>query len=315
MGSSINRRDLLATLAGLTTLPFLGSAAAANGNEIGNFRYVYSDPDLRRQFLDFLTNVFHLFPEDEFHNVLTRLIQNLSSDEHIYAALQSELDEIKPFLGALRYAIPALNKQKAIMGDQTLMLLDTERRYDGHLEIGSTGRYVGALEDRLDIGGDVFLLHTAEPGYGPEDIVERGQLARVGTYVEMGDYSTDFSRIIPPNSLDLVTVFIGFHHCPVATRTAFISAVRDLIRPGGRLILRDHDAHNEDVWRIAALAHDTFNAGTDESWQFNADERRNFYSLAYIIDFLENLGLRHDGQLFFQRGDPTRNGLTAFTRV
>lgn len=315
MKSCMNRREFLAACAALSAWPLVGQASVTSGDAVGNFRYVYADPNLRSQFFDFLTNVFHLFPEDGFHDILIRLSQADVSDQEVYAALQFELDEIKPFLGALRYAIPALNKQKAIMGDQTVMLLDNERRYDGHLEIGSTGRYVSTLEKRLDLVGDVFLLHTVEPGYGAEDIVERGQVAKIGTHIDMGDYSTDFANVIPPKSLDLVTVYIGFHHCPVDDRKAFISAVRDRLRPGGRLVLRDHDVHNEDIRRIAALAHDTFNAGTEESWQFNADERRNFYSLQYIIQFLEGLGLRHDRQLYFQHGDPTRNALTAFTRV
>ncbi len=54
----------------------------------------------------------------------------------------------------------------------------------------SSGRYISVLEDRLDIAGDIFLLHTAEGGYGPEDIVERGQLTRIGTHIDMGNYST-----------------------------------------------------------------------------------------------------------------------------
>jgi SAM-dependent methyltransferase len=237
------------------------------------------------------------------------------TDQQVYLALQEELGGIKPFLGAFRYAIPALKKQKAIMADQTVMLLDPDARYEGHLEIGSTGRYISVLEDRLDIVGDIFLLHTQKGGYGPEDIVERGQLAKIGTHIDMGAYSTDFANIIPKGSLDLVTVYIGFHHCPINKREEFISSVRDVIRPGGKLILRDHDAHNEDMRRIAALAHDTFNAGIDESWQYNENELRNFYSLRFIIDYLEDLGLKHNGQLFFQRGDPTRNGLTGFTKV
>jgi hypothetical protein len=81
------------------------------------------------------------------------------------------------------------------------------------------------------------------------------------------------------------------------------------------LILRDHDARNEDLWRIAALAHDTFNAGIDESWQFNRNELRNFYSLRFITEYLQDVGFKHGGQVYFQRGDPTRNGLTAFTKV
>jgi len=276
-------------------LPFTGRALAGASDSIdaavGNFRYIYSNPELRRDFLDFLTNVFHLYPEQDFHDVLIKLSTVDASDEQVYVALQEELSDIQPFLGVFRYAIPALKKQKAIMADQTQMLLHPESRYEGHLEIGSTGRYISVLEDRLDIVGDIFLLHTEEGGYGPEDIVERGQISKIGTHIDMGNYTTEFARVIPKNSLDLVTVYIGFHHCPIAKREEFISSVIDVIRPGGKLILRDHDAHNEDMWRMAALAHDTFNAGIDETWQFNEGELRNFYSLRFIIDYLEDLGL------------------------
>ncbi len=313
----INKREFLQGLVALLTVAATrgGVAGTVSGGDVGNFEYVYSNPELRRDFLDFLTNVFHLYPEQKFHNVLVRLSKPGTSDREVYAALKKELDEIQPFLGALRYAIPALSKQKAIMTEQTLKLLDPEARYEGHLEIGSTGRYIGALEDTLDIRGDVFLLHTHEAGYGPEDIVERGQLGKIGEYIDLNDYSPRLASNIPQSSLDLVTVYIGFHHCPTSKRRTFISSVRDVIRPGGTLILRDHDAHNEDLRRTAALAHDTFNAGTDETWRFNASELRNFYSLQFIIDYLEDLGFRHRGKVLFQPGDPTRNGLTAFTRV
>ena len=66
---------------------------------------------------------------------------------------------------------------------------------------------------------------------------------------------------------------------------------------------------------MAALAHDTFNAGTEESWQFNADELRNFYSIRFIIDLVEDTGFRNNNKLLFQPGDPTRNALTAFTKI
>ena len=234
--------------------------------DIGNFRYIYSDPLLREEFLAFLTNVFHLYPEQELQETLARLAVSLDTDRQVYEALQEEMEDLSPFLGAFRYAIPALKKQKQIMASQTLMLVDPNATYDGHLEIGSTGRYIGILEDKLNITGDVFLLHTQEAGYGPEDILDRGQLAKIGTHIDMGNYSTEFANIIPHNSLDMVTVFIGFHHCPLETRESFISSVRDVIRPGGTLILRDHDCRDEDSWRMAALAHDTFNAGTDETW-------------------------------------------------
>ncbi len=315
----MNRRNFIAALGALLTIPVTGKVLADAmfniDNEIGNFRYIYSNPELRHEFLNFLTNVFHLYPEHEFHEALIKLTKPGVSDEEVYKALLAELDEIRPFLGALRYAIPALKKQKEIMADQTLTFLDTEVRYDGYLEIGSTGRYISVLENRLDIAGDIFLLHTKEGGYGPEDIVERGQLTKIGEHVEMGDYSSEFTKTIPKDSLDLVTVYIGFHHCPLEKRREFISSVFRVISPGGKLILRDHDAHNEDMWRTAALAHDTFNAGIEQSWQINRNEVRNFYSLEFIIKYLEDLGLKYDGQTHFQPGDPTRNGLMGFTKV
>ena len=315
----MNRRECIAQLGALlaATLspPVFASSAITRSEGIGNFRYIYSNPQLKREFLDFLTNVFHLYPEQELHATLSRLAMSGDTDQQVYEALQAELGDLNPFLGAFRYAIPALVKQKKIMAGQTLQLVDPDARYDGHLEIGSTGRYIGILENKLDITGDVFLLHTRDAGYGPEDIVDRGQLAKIGTHIDMGNYSTEFANIIPHNSLDMVTVFIGFHHCPLETRRQFVSAVRDVIRPGGVLILRDHDCHDEDSWRMAALAHDTFNAGTEESWQFNADELRNFYSIRFIIDLVEDIGFRNNNRLLFQPGDPTRNALTAFRKI
>jgi SAM-dependent methyltransferase len=315
----MNRRDCISGLGALLATAmhpraFAGAPINLSAN-VGNFRYIYSDPLLREEFFGFLVNVFHLYPEVELQQALTRLATSNDTDEQVYEALQQEMGDLSPFLGAFRYAIPALKKQKQIMAAQTLTLVDPDATYDGHLEIGSSGRYISILEDQLDITGDVFLLHTREAGFGPEDIVDRGQLAKIGMHIDMGDYSTEFANIIPHNSLDMVTVFIGFHHCPLAKREAFVSSVRDVLRPGGTLILRDHDCHDEDSWRIAALAHDTFNAGTNESWQTNANELRNFYSMRFIIAYVEAIGFRNNDQLLYQPGDPTRNGLTAFTKI
>lgn len=274
----MRRRQFIAGLCATLATPvtaLLPRSVLAQGSTPGNFDYVYSNPRLRETFLDFFTNVFHLYPEQEVHAALKELVKPGASDQQVYAAFQSALDDLRPFLGALRYAIPALKKQKAEMAAQTLQLVDADARYEGHLEIGSTGRYVSVLEDELNLAGEVFLLHTQEPGFGVEDIVERGRFSKIGTFVDMQDYSPAFANVIPRGSLSMVTVYIGFHHCPLQKREAFIGAVRDVMRPGGTLILRDHDVVNEDMKRIAALAHDTFNAGTDESWRFNQAELRN----------------------------------------
>lgn len=311
---NISRREYLkCCLASLALLPIKPLFASTQTS--GNFRYIYGQADLRDSFHAFYRNVFHLYPEDEFHRLVMKLTKSYESDHDIYLALQNSLPEIKPWLASLRYALPALAKQKQEMKTQTLHLLGERRHFEAYMEIGTTGRYIDSLEESLQVDGPVYLLHTTPAGFGPEDIIERGQLGRIGQFLDMGRYDTSFIQQIGNRSLDLVTVYIGFHHCPLSKRDEFISAVSESLKPGGKLILRDHDAHNEDTWRVAALAHDTFNAGTGQSWISNRDEVRNFYSLDYIINYLQARGLRYDGEVLYQAGDPTRNGLMSFTRV
>lgn len=317
----LNRREFIKRLSLL-----LGSAALWQGSlgaatvseqasQTGNFNYIYSDPVLRQEFFDFLVNVFHLYPENELHELIGALTEAHHDDQAIYQQLQSEIKDIKPFLSELRYAVPALFKQKSVMTQQTLQFLDPDKKYNGYLEMGSTGRYIGRLENKLKIKDDVFLLHTEKPGYSPLDILDREQIPKIGEFIDMGNYSSQFAQAIPSNSLDIVTVYIGFHHCPLEKREEFITSICDLLRPGGKLILRDHDAHNEDMRRMAALAHDTFNAGTNETWSTNQYELRNFYSMEFIVRYIEKIGLKHEGTVLFQEGDPTRNGLTSFIKV
>ena len=48
--------------------------------EVTNFRTVYSDPKLRRRFYLFLQNVFHLYPEDRFHQLIGEVASRYDSD-------------------------------------------------------------------------------------------------------------------------------------------------------------------------------------------------------------------------------------------
>lgn len=317
---NIERRrilQLLGSLFGVSLLPstrFLADIPVASLPQ-GNFHYIYSRPELKREFMNFMINVFHLFPEMELHSLIALLTDQYQDDREIYVKLQSGLSQLKPFLADLRYSVPALRHQKQIMQQQTVQLVDTSKKYHGYLEIGSTGRYLDTLEEKLSILGDVFFVHTADASYSMADMIDRGQISKAGKFIDMGDYATTFASIIPKNSLDIVTVYIGFHHCPIPKRQEFISAVRDVLKPGGRLILRDHNAHNEDMLRMAALAHDVFNAGTEQSWDYNQRELRNFYSLEFITTYVGKLGFKHDGKILYQNGDPTLNALTAFTKV
>lgn len=83
----------------------------------------------------------------------------------------------------------------------------------------------------------------------------------------------------------------------------------------GRLIVGDHDVHDQNMWQLIALAHDVFNMGTKESWQFNRDERRLFYSLETLDEMLVAAGFKTDGRRLLQEGDPTPNTLMLYTKA
>lgn len=173
----------------------------------GNFDYIYADPTLREEFKKFLVNVFHLYPQDDLHALILEAVKRHRTDAAVYRQVQSQLGSIKPFIGDITYSIPALAKQKRVLAEQTVSLIDAERRYDGYLEIGSNGRFLDALEERLEIEGDCFTMSDRAPTKSPTDIVDRGQFRRAGTFIALNDYRPDLLRQVPAHSVDLACIW------------------------------------------------------------------------------------------------------------
>jgi SAM-dependent methyltransferase len=302
-----------AACASLQLLPQNLFAGITNAGS--NFRQIYSSIRLKNEFFKFLKNVFHLLPEQDLHKLISETADKKNDDKAIYTEVQSKLDDITPFLASFRYALPSLLKQKDEMAKQTLELLGEGGTYDGYLEIGSSGRYLDYLEEKVNIEGERYYADGKEPGYAITEMADRGQIKIGATYLPLANYKTKYADIIPPESLDLVTIYIGFHHCPLDLRVPFVSSIRDTMRRGGKLILRDHDCPTEEQKTLVALAHDVFNMGTHESWEYNSNEIRNFYSLDFICSFVAQIGFKFEKQTLFQEGDPTKNALMMFTKI
>lgn len=311
----ISRRRLLRYMFG-TLVALAGSRATAYaGIAPSNFHRIYGKRADRDDFLHFLENVFHLYPEEKLHQLIIRLTAQYGTDGEIYRRLSERLPEITPRLSALTYALPALRKQKTEMAAQTVALLGAQRRAVGYAEIGTTGRYLSGLRASLDVRGPVYVVNDVAPIYSAEDIIERGQVRQVGTYVDMTGYPEFDRGHIPPASVELVTNYIGFHHAPADRLDGFVRAVHRMMTPGGRLIVRDHDVDGERMDAMVGLAHDVFNAGVGITWDDNAGQLRNFRSLADLTTYLEARGFQRAETVRFQTGDPTKNGLMMFTKL
>jgi SAM-dependent methyltransferase len=312
--NDLDRRTLIAAAVAL----WFGPGALAADPASSAFHRIYDDVALRDRFFLFLQNVFHLYPEAEFHQAILDLTGQHTEDQAIYEALQVRLKQIAPLGSALTYALPALKVQKDEMARQAQALLTgpgRPDRYDGYVEIGTTGRYVDPLRKAIPLGGKVTLVNDLAPGYGPVDLLERGRVRKVGRFVPLGDYDPLDPAAVPDASVDLVSSFIGFHHCPADRLGGFVASLRRVLRPGGRLILREHDVGDPVMDTFVALAHDVFNAGVEVSWADNAQQVRGFRSVASWTALLEGAGFRREAGAELQAHDPTDNTLVAFVRA
>ena len=280
-----------------------------------NFHYIYGNDALRQDFYKFLTNVFHLQPEVDLHRLISEVTAKHDNDRDIYNDLHEQIGSIRPFLSELTYGLPALARQKQVIAEQTTQLLPEKPYHEGYLEVGSTGRYLDSLEEVLEITGERYFMGPLPATYSVPDMVDRGQIAKAGEFIDLNNYQSNLGAVIPVNSIDLATVYIGFHHCPIVLREEFITSIRDVLRPGASMILRDHNVHDETMWKMVALAHDVFNMGTTESWEYNDDELRKFYSLEKLDNMLRQYGFRSDEVKLYQDGDPTLNALMLYKKV
>lgn len=313
---ALSRRQLLLASAAL----FMGCQGAtsnvgAGARDFGNFRSVYGDAAQRAAFRNFLVNVFHLYPEQELDALIAEVSRSGASDGEVYAAIERRLPEVTPVLGALRYSLPALAKQKHEMANQTQQLLADVGAVEGYLEIGSHGRYLDELQDRVNVQGPIYTTAPVAPSYGLIDIVDRGQVSYAGEVVPWNDYAGFGESGIEPGSLDLVTIYIGIHHATEDARAPYLQSLRTLLSERGRVVIRDHDVTNDQMRHLVGLAHDVFNVGTHEGWATNEAERRNFYSLEYLVSLFEAQGFRTLPARLRQAGDPTLNTLLCFQKA
>jgi FAD/FMN-containing dehydrogenase/SAM-dependent methyltransferase len=276
------------------------------------FHTVYGDTRSADRFYAFLQNIFHLYPEDRFHSLILGLVSRHDDDETIYRGIQAGLGAITPPLSLLRYALPALVAQKREMGRQAARLLPAGRRFKDYIEIGTTGRYVGALRRELDMTGAVTLVHDKAPTNSPVDIVERGGLRKIGAWCNLNDYAP---LDLPDQSADLASCFVGLHHMAPDKLPPFLASIARVLRPGGWFVVRDHDVRDHDMDSFVSLAHCVFNAGLGETWAVNNAELRHFAPVDDWIRRIEAAGFRHSGQRLVQDGDPSDNVLLAFERL
>ena len=279
------------------------------------FKTVFSDTVWSDRFYRFLQVIFHLYPEDKFHHLIASVSREKQSDEEIYKIVQSRLSTIKPFLSEFTFALPALKKQKKEMSRQVLQLLADKTSINGYLEIGSTGRYISELRKHISLSGDVYITNDTAPNNSVGEIMERGQIGKIGKFFSLDNYQSITPDQIPNESIDLVTCHIGLHHCPLELLEGYIKSLHRILRTGGQLIMRDHNVQSPEMATFVSLVHTVFNLGLKVSWAADSKEFICFKSIDDWSRLITSYGFKDSGARILQDKDPSDNTLVSFTKL
>ncbi|MEO8769463.1 MAG: class I SAM-dependent methyltransferase [Ferruginibacter sp.] len=283
-------------------------------NNTSEFKAVFSDTVWSDKFYRFLQVIFHLYPEDKFHHLIAATTKEKNSDEEIYKAVQAGLLKIKPFLSELTLALPALKKQKKEMSNQVLQLLGNKKQINGYLEIGSTGRYISELKKHIALSGNIYISNDIAPTNSLADIMERGQIGKIGKFFTINNYQPIPANSIADESLDLVTCHIGLHHCPLELLEGYIKSIYRVLRKGGMFIIRDHNVETPAMATFVSLVHTVFNLGLNVSWETDHAEFKSLRSIEEWSKILTHYGFKDNGSRILQDNDPTDNTLVSFTK-
>ena len=283
-------------------------------NNNSAFKSVFSDTVWSDKFYRFLQVIFHLYPEDKFHHLIAATTKEKSNDEEIYKLVQSNLPKIKPFLSELTLALPALKKQKKEMSKQVLQLLGNKKSVNGYVEIGSTGRYISDLRKHISLSGEIFLTNDIEPSNSIADIMERGQISKIGKFFPL-NYQPISQSQIADESIDVITCHIGLHHCPLELLDGYIKSLHRILRKGGLFIMRDHDVKTPEMATFVSLVHSVFNLGLNVSWETDNAEFICFKSIDEWSKLISTYGFKDNGERILQDKDPSDNTLVSFTKL
>lgn len=294
---------------------------------INSFDYLHSTKHGQTLANNFARYIFPLVESDVSNNII-------KENQKDFAVCYKEIQQLTKELGLKKNwrKLMILSNQRKELVEQTKQLLDKvffssnlendnkdhahidHDHIDGLVTIGDPGRYVKNLEKAFKIQGTKYVVHSE---FNLMDIFETNTLftRSLGTKVKV-DYNNigpDYLKEIPDESVELVTLYIGIHHFDETGQNNFLKEVSRILKPGGVFILRDHNG-TSDMKPLLNYAHSYYNALTEETFETDQNEYRNFKTIEEIRNSLNKHNLIDSKIYKKQHLDPTENYLMAFVK-
>ena len=324
----------------ITTLPDAGEIYSnsepsySNSEPSSPFRTVFKSEPLKKKFAQFLTTIFYQLDEEKVLQKMEAIVIDPSkSDKEIYENLTKNIDQMRKLLPAFVYQIQALSKLQKGMGQQAAILMEDFQsgQFHNYLEIYFR-RYANTIKKTAKLPLDGLVFSAADQNYkgGIKEKIEADALFSsypYTDYVPLNDPDCNDPELqaekthqpiggeVSGSSIDLIAVLGGLHHVPEKRLGSFVDSLRQKLRPGGVLLLRDHDVVNPKLHAIASVVHSFVNAANGTPWEVEKNEIRAFKSAQEWVKFMEkHQFIRVSPKQLILKDDPTRNAMMAFVR-
>lgn len=327
---------------------FINQSAQGNVNinRESPFRTVFQTTEvMRMEFAKFLNTIFYQLDGKKVLDLMQEIINDPNNqnktDEDIYNEILTKISRAKRRLPFLLQLV-ALSVLKNGLGRQIKQLMQgfDPKKFNNYMEIYDR-RYVSTIRTiaKFSLRGSIIAVSNI-PNVGFINRIEAGALFSRYPYkhVPLNDEDCENPLLTPDktncpiqstyvgdNEIDLIACLGGLHHIPEERMEPFVASMHRTLRPGGVLLLREHDviesnqspAHltKEEMIAMACVVHSFVNAAAGQSWDVEKAELRYFQGVSEWSAFMQQMGFTPISKAsLVLKDDPTENRMFAFIK-
>ncbi|MGL4348446.1 MAG: methyltransferase domain-containing protein [Chlamydiales bacterium] len=327
---------------------FFNTANTSSSTELvdipceSNYRRIFQTTEqIKAEFIKFLRTIFYQLNEENVIQGIEKILNEPNkTDKQIYTELLEHISGMKKQFAPL-WKLWSLKVLKEGLGNQVATLTKEfePSSFNDYMEIYDR-RYLDVIRKKTKFPFEGKIISIADQSnVSLADRIQAGAIFSQYPYtvhIPLNDPTCEcpaknpeqtfkpISDEIPNKSIDLITCLGGLHHVSIDRLDPFIESMKQKLKPGAVLLLRDHNVADdtdssgvskEDRKAITELVHTFVNASDGIPWEIEKKEIREFKSIHEWIKILEKHGLSSiSREPLVLKDDPTENGMLAFVR-